>query len=338
MLVSQKTKPTLAMVDNIVFFEFESGFRNAIHGEFLEVVWILESKNEAGTQNSRMLAIVSYCLKEIMESTSSGEHLLIDKGDFNNDTEERREWEIKEVGGGLSSCNIEASFTSNKQFVSEVEWITRKILRDSNQRRRNEALLAENRAKAKKVRNQQSRVKETMPMINNTEPQNLLQDHNANHLNNRLVVDQDATEQTDPTKKLLLIQKYNRMLRAPCHGLLQKYFKRRIRVMNCHLPNHWGHPHLRSVLQRLEQTRPRWCVKQITSIKSFKIAHSSHPKCSQPWIEPTRITIEERVDENKRKDRLSQPIGRRMPWLWSIDVIHDVETQICSLMTLVTVQ
>ena len=61
---------------------------------------------------------------------------------------------------GMTSSYIAAVFGDNKQFVSEVEWSARKILRDSNQRRRNEAILLENKAKVRKVK--ERRCKEPM--------------------------------------------------------------------------------------------------------------------------------------------------------------------------------
>jgi hypothetical protein len=47
--------------------------------------------------------------------------------------------------------------SNNSRFVSEVEWTARKILQDCNQRRKNAALLFENKAKVKRV-NDQKRV------------------------------------------------------------------------------------------------------------------------------------------------------------------------------------
>jgi len=44
--------------------------------------------------------------------------------------------------------------SNNSRFVSEVEWTARKILQDCNQRRKNEALLIENKAKVKRVNDQ----------------------------------------------------------------------------------------------------------------------------------------------------------------------------------------
>jgi len=90
---------------------------------------------------------------------------------------------------GMTSSYIAAVFGDNKQFVSEVEWSARKILRDSNQRRRNEAILLENKAKVRKVK--ERRCKE--PMLAEITAQHVLK-HNRKFQRNH-PLDQNAARQ-----------------------------------------------------------------------------------------------------------------------------------------------
>lgn len=83
---------------------------------------------------------------------------------------------------------------NNTRFLSEVEWTARKILHDSNQRRRSEALLIDNKARAKKVRDQKRVSKEPSSKLINAESGQALQSKSKTPLANQLDVSKDALQ------------------------------------------------------------------------------------------------------------------------------------------------